>query len=57
MHTCTVFLKSTVIFKNLSMKFKTKLKYEAIKTQQYHKHNLKGYIYICIDVSKQKVWI
>ena len=25
----TIFLKSTVIFKNLSMKFKTKLKYES----------------------------
>ena len=25
----TIFLKSTVIFKNISIKFKTKLKYES----------------------------
>jgi hypothetical protein len=31
----TIFLKSTVIFKNLSVKFKTKLKYmKVIKTQK-----------------------
>jgi hypothetical protein len=30
----TIILKSTGKFKNLSMKFKTKLLYEAIKTQQ-----------------------
>ena len=44
----TIFLKSTVIFKNLSVKFKTKLKYmKVIKTQKQHKHNLKAHnIYI-----------